>query len=300
LDADDRSALIVPLTARGRTFGAMTLVAETPQRRYDGRDLTFAEELARRAALALDNARLYREAQEAVEAREKFLSIASHELKTPLTVLRLAAQALERIATGGGAAGASGGAPPGPDRAVAAARKITENVERLARIVDDLLDVSRMMAGRMELRIEPVDLVALVRETVARLGELAARSGCEVRLHLPDSLVGTWDRQRLDQVLTNLLTNALKYGHGKPVDVTVERHGGRAVLAVRDHGIGIAEEAQARIFEPYERAAGAGYAGTGLGLWIVRQILEALGGTIAVTSRPGAGATFVVTLRLDS
>jgi signal transduction histidine kinase len=279
------SAMIVPMRAHGRTVGAITFVtADTPPREYDDDDLAMAQDLADRAALAIANARLYEAERRAVALRDEFLSIAGHELRTPLTALRLQVESIGRVAREGS-----------PERLIERANRSLAVVERLTRLVDELLDVSRISGGRLALDRDVVDLGQLVQEVATRLTE-AAR-GLDLRLDLADGVEGRWDRHRLEQVVTNLMTNALKYGEERPIEVRVARDGDRAVLAVTDHGIGIAAEDQARIFERFERAAAPRTVkGLGLGLWIAREVVHAHGGTIAVTSEPGRGSTFTVTL----
>ncbi|WP_437325875.1 ATP-binding protein [Sorangium sp. So ce381] len=280
------SHLTVPLTARGRTLG--TLSFASTHRRYDAVDLDLAQDLARRAALAVDNARLYREAQLAVRARDDFLTIASHELRTPLTPMQLQVDGLLRAGKRGGLTA---------ERATPRLEMIKRQVERLARLITNLLDISRISAGRLQIELEDVDLAATVNEALERFREELCAAGCPVNLSAPASIVGRWDRLRLDQIVTNLLSNAVKYGAGKPIDVALEDLADRARLTVRDRGIGIAPEQQARIFERFERAVSSeNYSGFGMGLWIVRQIADALGATIQVDSRPGEGATFTVDL----
>jgi signal transduction histidine kinase len=163
----------------------------------------------------------------------------------------------------------------------------------MLRLVEELLDVSRITAGRLALDRERVDLVALVREVVGRYPEPERKS--PITVQADGALVGPWDRLRLEQVVSNLVGNALKYGDGKPIEVEVEHADHHAILRVRDHGIGISADDQQRIFERYERAvADRNVGGLGLGLWIVRQVVEAHGGRISVESEPGNGATFVV------
>ena len=281
-----RSAIIAPLIARGRILGAITLVHAESGRRYDATDLTLVEDLAARAALAVENARLYREAREAVRKRDDFLSVASHELKTPLTSLKLTVSALEREATRAGS----------PESFQARLDRIRTQSTRLATLVDQLLDVSRMSAGRPVLDLEPLDLGELAGEVVQRLTDEAARIGCTLRLQAAGPVPALGDRQRLDQVLTNLLVNALKYGRGSPVEVQVDCNSGPRLL-VRDGGPGIPPEEQDRIFERFERGRQAeGQSGMGLGLWIVREIVLAHQGRVWVESPPGGGATFGVSL----
>jgi len=288
------SIMSVPLVARGRALGVLTFLAIAPGRRFTRADLGTAEELARRAALAVDNARLYAEAQQAVRLRDEFLSVASHELKTPLTPLSLKLQVLAREAE------AQGGSPFA-QRVLAHVEAGRRQVKKLSELIGDLLDVSRISAGRMRLDLDPVELVALVGEVASRFEPEAGRVGCKLVLHTHGSLCGSWDRLRLEQVVSNLLSNALKYGAGRPIHLHVEAAGDRALLLVRDEGIGIEPQAQERIFEKFERAVSErNYGGLGLGLFITRQIVEALGGHIQVSSVPGQGATFTVELPLVS
>ncbi|WP_437599153.1 ATP-binding protein [Sorangium sp. So ce590] len=280
------SHLAVPLTARGRTLG--TLSFASTHRRYDAVDLDLAQDLARRAALAVDNARLYREAKLAVRARDEFLTIASHELRTPLTPMQLQVDGLLRAGKRGDLTA---------ERATPRLEMIKRQVERLARLITNLLDISRISAGRLQIELEDVDLAATVNDVLDRFRDELSAAGCPVDLSASASIVGRWDRLRLDQIVTNLLSNAIKYGAGKPIDVAVRDLGDRARLVVRDRGIGIAPDQQARIFERFERAVSSeNYSGFGMGLWIVRQIADALGATIEVDSRPGDGATFTVDL----
>ncbi|HEX8435942.1 ATP-binding protein [Archangium sp.] len=286
-----RSYLVVPLLARGKALGAISLSYMESGRHYDEEELRLAEELARRAALALDNARLYAQAREAVHVRDEFLSVASHELKTPLTPLQMKLQALRREAE------------TAPHASLPAARVVRglevaeAQVRRLSTLVHALLDVSRISSGPLALELEALDLAALVREVVSRFEVQAEKAECALSVHAPRPVMGRWDRMRLDQVLTNLLTNALKYGAGKPVHVLVDSQAGRATLTVRDEGLGIHSEHLSRIFGKFERAVSERhYGGLGLGLYISRQIVEALGGSITARSTPGQGATFEVSL----
>jgi signal transduction histidine kinase len=228
----------------------------------------------------------------ALQLREDFLSVAAHELRNPVNALKLTLHVLLLTVQ-------QGAAPPSPEALVTRLEKADAQVDRLMRLIESLLDVSRITAGRMHLELEQVDLAAVVREAVERAqGEIGART-LTVRASAP--VVGQWDRLRLEQIITNLLSNALKYGDGKPVEVAVEQKGGLARLTVRDHGIGLSPEDQKRIFEKFERAAPLRrYAGLGLGLWITRQIVEALGGRIEVKSKPDEGSIFTVELPMET
>ena len=284
------SGSCLPLVARGRTLGALTLVRTSAERPFPEGEIGFAEELAHRAAMALDNANLYREAREAIRARDEFLSVASHELNTPLATLTLQ---LDEILLR-----ARNNERELPDRGVVLARR---QVERLSRLVSNLLDVSRITSEQIQLRIAEVDLSAITREVLDQFAAEMARAGCATEIDASKPVMGRWDPLRIEQVIANLLSNACKYGAGKPIRVEVGMAGERARLSVRDHGIGIAPADRERIFERFERAASARhYGGLGLGLYITRQVVEAHGGTIWVASHAGAGSTFSVELPLEA
>jgi signal transduction histidine kinase len=281
-----RSVIVIPLIARGSQVGVVSL-ARTHGAPYDDDDLALAEELGRRAALAVDNARLFKRATEAISVRDEFLSIASHELNTPLTPLKMQLDTLRRGSFSS-------------ERIVEKIDSASRQVTRLAKLVNELLDVSRISGGRLRIETERFDLALLVDEIVARVSEEAERAGSHLSVQAEKPVIGSWDRMRIDQVLTNLLTNAIKYGSGKPIEVELSGSASDVRLVVRDHGIGIAPEHQRRIFERFERAASIRhYGGFGLGLWIARQIVEASGGSISVESAPGQGSTFAVQLPIS-
>jgi PAS domain S-box-containing protein len=240
-----------------------------------GRVLTFRDVSEREQLLG--------KAQEAVRLRDEFLSIAAHEIRGPITSMRLAVQG---IRTGVFQA-----------QQLASALEIVDRSQRrLGEFVDKLLDLGRIRTGMLQLEWRPVDLAELAREVVARhAAELS--SGTTLHLEAPAPVPGRWDRFRLDQVLTNLLSNAVKFGAGKPVEIQVNAASGRARLVVRDHGIGIPEDVQQRIFRPFERGVSLrNYGGLGLGLHIARTIVRGMNGELSVDSAPGAGATFTVDL----
>lgn len=285
------SMMIVPLVARGRRLGAITFAAAESKRRYEQADLAFAQDLAGRAALAVENARLYQEARQAIQLREEFLSIASHELKTPLTTVKSYTQLLARRLL----------KPElDRDRLHDYTNHLQQQLDRLETLVADLLDASRIQQGRLELRLEQVDLVALAQQVLTRFEQAAERTEAHrLVLEAPLPVAGLWDPIRLDQVLTNLISNALKYSpEGGEVTVAIRQVGAQTVIAVRDPGIGISSEEQARLFQPFVRGdtARGSVSGTGLGLYISRQIVEQHGGTISVDSELGRGTTFLVSL----
>lgn len=286
------SLMGVPVVVRGERLATLVMGVDGGAPPYGVADLTMLSDLAHRVAFALDNARLFREAQEAVRAREDFLSIASHELRTPLTPLQLFFQRVR------GERGAD--LLASPQRLEPILERSERQVQRLTALVDTLLDVSRLSSGRLQLEVAECDLAELARDVAGRFSEEAARTGCTIGVLAPEPVIGCWDRFRLEQVVTNLLSNALKYGGGKPVDVSVSCRADRALLVVRDQGIGIDPDKLPRIFERFERAVSVrSYGGLGLGLYITRQLVDAHGGVIDVESASGVGSTFTVELPLS-
>jgi signal transduction histidine kinase len=245
---------------------------------------------------------LLRELAEAVQARDALISIASHELRTPLSALQLQVDLIARTVDRGANAGTAVERDPSSTTLASRLSTVDRQVTRLTRLIDNLLDVSRITAGRLQLEYEDFDLSSAVREVLSRFEDEAKRAGCPLSIRSDEPTEGRWDRMRIEQIVTNLISNAIKYAAGKPIEVTVEAKGDWARLTVKDHGIGIAESDQLRIFERFERVvSGRQAGGFGLGLWIVREIVQALGGTIRVESRLGEGTSFVVDLpRKDS
>ncbi|MCM2277867.1 MAG: CHASE domain-containing protein [Oligoflexia bacterium] len=288
-----RAFICVGLQSRGRLFGALALAITEPRRRYRSEDRELVMEIAKRAGVAIENTFLFQSAQEAVEVRDNFISIASHELKTPLTTLALQNQIARRYVSNG---------------SVEARLEHYERimgvyegqVRRLVRLVEDMLDATRLKIGKLELSREEIDLADLAREVMDRLSNEFRAAGCETSFRAKGPVRGTWDRFRLDQVVTNLLTNAIKYGAGKPIEVSVEARPRSAILKVSDQGIGIAPENRERVFERYERAISSrNISGLGLGLYIAREIVEAHGGKVRLESEEGKGSTFIVELPSD-
>jgi signal transduction histidine kinase len=229
-------------------------------------------------------------AEEELRLRDEFLSVASHELKTPLTSLQLEVEGLVRQVR------MAGTSPIAAEQIAPRLESADAQTERLARLINQLLDVTRMNAGRLQLDLEDVDLGEVAVTVAAQSREALERSGCTLELQ-GDHVIGRWDRLRLEQLCGNLLDNAMKYGAHRPVEIVVAGSAGEGTLTVRDHGIGISRADQARIFDRFERAASEReFGGLGLGLWICRQIAEALGGTIHLRSTPGQGAAFTVRL----
>jgi PAS domain S-box-containing protein len=224
------------------------------------------------------------EAQQAIRVRDEFLSIASHELRTPLTALQLQIETLRD-------------ALPELDTEAIARRvaKAERQVGRLGKLIANLLDVSRIVSGKLQLELEEFDAGEAVREVCDRFAEEANRAGCTLQVEAVAS-IGTWDRVRLEQVVTNLLSNAIKYAPGGPIEIQVS-NGPCTTLVIQDHGMGIAPADLDRIFGRFERAAPSRhYGGLGMGLFIAQQIVQAHGGTIVAASAPGHGARFTVEL----
>lgn len=252
-----------------------------------------ARDRTREKAIELERARLLTEAQQGVRLRDEFLSVASHELKTPITPLMIKVQKLKQeVLERRGAGSSSSGLPALRSLEVAEAQ-----IRKLSRLVDELLDVSLIAQGQLSLKREPVDLAELARETAARFEPAAEQAHCALEVDASSEVVGRWDRFRLEQVVGNLLSNAIKYGAGEPVRLKVTRDRGQPQLSVWDRGIGIAAESLSRIFGKFERAVSERhYGGLGLGLYVTRQIVEAHGGSIRAESEPGKGAAFIVEL----
>jgi PAS domain S-box-containing protein len=281
---DVRSAMIVPMTARGRTLGAITLAAAESGRRYGPSDLEMAQHLARRAALAIDNARLYAEAQQAIRARDDVLAILAHDLRNPLHAIGLASSLIS-----------SPGAPP--ERLGAHAAAIARSARRMGRLVRDLLDSSRIESGRLPLERRPVGANALLATAASAIRGAAAEKGVEVEVAPgADALRVDCDPERAVQVLTNLLDNGLAAtARGGRVVISAAEAGAQVRFTVSDSGCGIAPDHQPRIFDRYWTSRES-RTGTGLGLAIAKGIVEAHGGRIWVESRAGHGATFHFTL----
>ncbi len=289
-----RSCMLVPMVINGRGAGVLSFMSSREERRFTEADLATAEELARRAAFAVENARLYAELQRAVAVRDDFLSIVSHETRTPIAALVLNLQLLQKTLSIEKAAASS-------EKLQARVDKIRDNIGRLEHLVQELLDVARITRDRIHFEPEELDLSKLVAEWCDRFSEEAARRGSRLELRLDRPLVGRWDRMGLEQVLSNLISNALKYGEGRPVRVETFQQSEQVVLRVSDQGIGIAPQDRERIFQQFERAVShRQYGGLGLGLWITRQFIHANGGTIEVSSEPGKGTTFTVRLPRES
>ena len=287
-----RSTMIVPLVARGQTLGAMTFVTAASGRRYDRDDLAVAEELAGRAALAVDNSRLYREAREADRIKGEFLMTLSHELRTPLSAVVVWARLL-----GNGKLDAT--------KMPRALEAIERNVASLTRLVEDLTDVSRIAAGKLRLKTGPVDLWEVIAAATVAVRPAAQAKGIRLK-SIGGAARRVWgDGGRLQQVVWNLLSNAIKFTpEGGGVEIRVGLADGRAQIVVSDTGRGIGPDFLPFVFERFRQADSATtrtHGGLGLGLAIVRQLVELHGGTVRAESPgEGQGATFTVSLPIPT
>ncbi|HEX6912380.1 MAG TPA: HAMP domain-containing sensor histidine kinase [Longimicrobium sp.] len=282
------SFMIVPLVARGRVLGLITLAFSDSGRRYGPAELALAEEMARRAALAIDNARLYGQAQQAVRAREGVLAVVSHDLRNPLASILLNTSTVLELSD------------PGTLEpwVMDSLRQTIALVQQSNRLIEDLLDVSRAVNGGIPLLRAPHDLRELAARAERMLRPLAEDRGLSLEVRVPAVPVpASVDGDRVLQVLSNLVGNALKFTPaGGRVEVEVEAANGIARVSVRDTGIGIAADELGHVFDPFRQVGDADRRGVGLGLPIARGIVEAHGGRISATSEPGAGSVFTFTL----
>ncbi|MGC3997048.1 MAG: GAF domain-containing sensor histidine kinase [Anaeromyxobacter sp.] len=280
-----RSLAMVPVR-REDPVGAIGAYWAGHHRATEGQ-LALLEALAGLASSTMANLALEADLRAAVAARDELIGLASHELRTPLAAVRLQVERAERLV--------EQAADPALVRG-ALARSLRA-AQRLGRQLERLLDASRVSLEGVQLQLEPVDLVAVVRGQAERLAD---ELGARVQVDAPDALTGRWDVERLEQALENVLANAAKFGAGKPIEIQVREQPGAAEVQVRDHGAGFAPGDQERIFQRFGRAVSSRhYGGFGLGLWLARRALEAHGGSIAATSAPGAGATFTLRLPRD-
>jgi len=281
-----RSAMAAPFCVRGVTRG--TMVFGSSFLRYDQADLKFAEAYAQRVGLILENGRLYRRAEDAIKARDEFLSLASHELRTPLTSLGLFAQSIAREAA----------ARPG-GTLMSLGQGMLRQAGRLDRLAERLFYATEIGVHAPTLNRETVDLSQLVRDLTLAFSGVAAVAGSKLVSSVDDHVIGNVDANRIEQVVENLIDNAVKFGTGSPIEIELRAHDGTATLSVRDHGLGIPLEEQGELFRRFRRGStAAGLGGLGLGLHVVREIVEAHGGKVRVDARPGSGSTFTVELPL--
>lgn len=285
------SSMIVPIKARGKIRGSLAFIAGKNKPNFNAQDLALAEDLGRRAGIAVENALLYSSAQSAIRARDEFVSIASHELKTPITSLKMQLQMMIR------GIDVSKGQTPPAEKLFKALTNSCNQVDRLTVLIEDLLDVTRIETGKLTYKFEEVNLSRLVKEVAERFAEEIKHTKCTLEENLEENVTIFCDRYRIEQVLVNLISNAIKYGSNGPVKIAVKHGKGNALVIVEDKGMGIAKEMQAKIFERFERAVSStNISGLGLGLYITKQIVDAHQGSIEVESELGKGSIFKVCL----
>lgn len=283
-EGSGRAWMSVPVLSQQHLLAALRVVAPAG-RPYRQNDLDTFIELGARVALALENARVHEDACDALRARDEVLAIAAHEIRGPLTSMRLSIQTLKQ--------------KPVAREESQVFSLLERETRRLARFVDELLDAVRVRGGLLTLRLEEVDLGEVIHEVAARMGEEVKRSGSKLTVVVDEPVVGVWDRDRVEQAVSNLLSNALKYGLGRPITLSLERHDDEALVSVTDQGMGIQPERQSHLFQPFERGVSSRhYGGLGLGLYLVRSIAESLAGRVDVESEVGKGSTFRLRLPL--
>lgn len=291
LELGANSTMVVPIKARGKVRGSLAFIAGVSKPNFSALDLALAEDLGRRAGIAIENALLYGSAQSAIRARDEFVSIASHELKTPITSLKMQLQMMLR------GINIEKNLSPSPEKLLKALTSSTKQIDRLTVLIEDLLDVTRIETGKLTYKFEKVDLSLMVKEIMDRYSEEAKYAKTEFKQNLEDNVISFCDRYRIEQVFINLLSNAIKYGSNTPIEVTVTSGPGKAYIIVKDQGMGIAKEMQGKIFERFERAiSSTNISGLGLGLYITKQIIDAHQGSIEVDSDLNKGSTFKVCL----
>ena len=280
------SSMTVPLLVQGKTIGGVTFVTAESGRHYSRADLSMAEELASRAALAIENARLYSEAQDAIRLRDEFIATASHELRTPLTSLKMYTQVLHKQFV-----------KQGEESLIRSLTKMNAQISKLTALIEDLLNVSKLEHGKLAFHLGSFDLNEAVKETVEQM-QTSIRHSIEVEGGVAESVWG--DKERVGQVLTNLLTNAVKYSpKADSVVVCIRDEQGMAVVSVQDFGIGIAQKHQQHLFDLFYRVNDPEektYPGLGIGLHIAHEIIKRHNGTISVVSEKGQGSLFQFTL----
>jgi signal transduction histidine kinase len=281
--------MCVPLVIRGKVIGAMHLLLERENREYNLFDLALAEDLADRAAIALDNATLYMKELEANRLKDEFLSLVSHELRTPLTPILGAIYKLRA-------------SRPGDEDLQRALDMIERNAKGQARIVEELLDISRITTGKLDFNRQPTDLLSIIQNAIDVVRPSTEALGIVLQCSLEDPKRLIWcDRDRIQQVIWNLLSNAIKFtGQGGSIEVRLENSPGWAHIRISDTGVGISSEFLPHIFERFRQASNFTtrvHGGLGVGLAIVRYIVERHGGTVRAESKGETqGATFTVDL----
>ena len=289
----NHSMVIVPIRMREKQLGGIAFIMSDSDRKFKESDISFLEELGVRTGFAIENSLLYETAQEAVRAREEFLSIASHELKTPITSLNILLEMSRKLID------AKRNALLSSDRFGQIMELCRVQSKRITDLIDDLMDVSRMKSGKMKMEFEDCDLGEMVRVVLGQFSDYIKSSGSDVVVRCEKNVSIRCDRFRVEQVILNLLSNAVKYGAKRPIEISVRNFNNFGQLEIMDHGIGIPNSMLDKIFERFERTASAQkISGLGLGLYISKEIILAHGGRIYVSSKESEGSTFMVEIPL--
>lgn len=285
------SFIFAPLISRGKVIGVITVGSNNQNPSYTDEDVIFLNALAGRAGLAVDNSKLFSEAQAALHARDEFLSIASHELKTPLTSILLALQyAIRHLKNGAGSS-------LDPKIVTALETGVTQT-RRLSALMTDLLNISVISTGKLIIDKEDSDLIQILNDALSGFDLQALNKKIKITFkNKNDVLYGMWDKIRMGEVFTNLISNAIKYGKGSPIIIEAFGDIDKVTVTIKDKGIGISQEEQDIIFELFRRTKlAADFKGMGVGLYISNQIVTAHGGKITVDSSPEKGTTFIIDL----
>lgn len=282
-----KSYMAIPMIVRGNPLGGIIVASFKEGRHYTEHDLKLMDEIGRICAVAIDNALWFKDAKRAIQNREDFIAIASHELRTPLTSLQIRIdfllRELEKVEFSGDV----------KDKMDSVIKGIKPDVKKFAKLIDNLLDVSKFRAHKIALTFEKVNISNIVTDEVHRVQNQFADKGIPLEIDIQGDVFGTIDSIRIQQVITNLLTNALKFGNNKPVKIIMTSEQGRVKIQIKDQGIGIPPHELERIFKPFERAVSKShFGGLGLGLYICKQIVEAHGGSISVQSKLNEGTVF--------
>lgn len=286
-----KSYMAIPMIVRGEALGGLIVASSKEGRHYTQSDLTLMDEIGRSCAMAIDNTMLYRDAQQSIQNREDFISVASHELRTPLTSLQMRVDLLARMMA------KSELSEELEAKVKPLISEIQPDIRKFSKLIETLLDISKLRANKLHLNLQQMNLSKVVQEEVNRLKHEFDLQQSPLKVYIQEDLFGMCDQIRLQQVVSNLLANALKFGNKKPVEFEMVGHKERITITVKDYGMGVSSEDKVRIFKPFERAVSdKNFGGLGLGLYISQQIIEGHGGTILVESTLGEGSSFIVEL----
>jgi signal transduction histidine kinase/PAS domain-containing protein len=285
------SHIAVPLMIRGKLLGALNFLNTTSRPHFDDDDFYTSLELSRRAAIAIENSKLFRDAQKAIQLRDDFISIASHELKTPITSMKLQMQMATQII------GRDDSGPVDPVYIKNLTEISNRQLEKITRLVEDMLDISRISTGKLAMNFSRKNLAEILEEVLQRFSDQLRAEKITFSSTIEPDVFTYCDSFRIEQVITNLISNAIRYGKKQPIEFTMKRVGDFAEIKVKDYGIGVNKSNHERIFERFERAVSYNeMSGLGIGLYITKEIVEEHQGKISVESELGKGATFKVVL----